>query len=54
MSRDCTDLTVARELESVSVELVETAEKLEALFTRADHSADAEDPHISTEGESKK
>jgi len=54
MSRDCYDLRVARELENVSFELVEKAENLEALFTLTGHSADAEDPDISTEGDSKR
>jgi len=54
MSRDCIDLTVARELESVSVELVEKAGNLEILFTLTDHSADTEAPDESTKAESEK
>jgi len=54
MSRDCIDFTVARELESVSVELVEKAENLEILFTLTDHSADTEGPDDSTKADSEK
>jgi len=51
MARDCYDLRVAQELESLSFELVEKAENLEGLYTLKHHSADTEDPDISTEGD---
>jgi len=54
MSRDCIDLTVAQELESISVELVEKAENLEALFTLTDHSSDTEGPDESIKADSEK
>jgi hypothetical protein len=55
MSRDCHDPAVAKELEIISVELVEKAEHLEAHFTIPAASADSDDPHptkiICTDGD---
>ena len=44
LSRDCYDSLVAKELEIISVELVERAEMLEAGDALADRPADRKDP----------